>query len=72
MNDEVVSDPNFDHRAQAAFDNLNDATDWTWSGLAEAFAKRYGRADLVELRMAIDAMIDASDDLEDFDVGELR
>ena len=58
MNDEVVPDPNFDHRAQAAFDNLNDATDWTWTGLAEAFWCRYNRNDLLELRAAIDAVIE--------------
>jgi len=57
MNDEVVADLNFDHRAQSAFDNLNDATDWTWTGLAEAFGRRYNRVDLEELRAAIDAVI---------------
>jgi len=57
MNDEVVPDPNFNHRAQSAFDNLNDATDWTWQGIAEAFGRRYNRVDLEELRAAIDAVI---------------
>lgn len=55
--DEVVNDPNFDHRAQEAFDNLNDATDWTWSGIANAFARRYELSDLIELKDAIDVEI---------------
>lgn len=64
MNDEVVTDPNFNHRAQSAFDNLNDATDWTWTGLAEAFGRRYNRVDLEELRAAIDAVIEGGSDAE--------
>lgn len=57
MNEEVTIDPNFDHRAQEAFDNLNDATDWTWSGIANAFARRYELSDLIELKDAIDVEI---------------
>jgi hypothetical protein len=51
-------DLNFDHRAQEAFDNLNDATDWTWAGIAKAFAKRYDLPDLTELRAALDLEIE--------------
>jgi hypothetical protein len=57
--DETISDPNFDRRAQSAFDNLNDATDWTWTGLAAAFSRRYELADLEELRTALDLEIQA-------------
>jgi hypothetical protein len=57
--DETISDPNFDRRAQSAFDNLNDATDWTWTGLAAAFSRRYELADLDELRTALDLEIQA-------------
>jgi hypothetical protein len=57
--DETISDPNFDRRAQSAFDNLNDATDWTWTGLAGAFSRRYDLADLEELRTALDLEIQA-------------
>ena len=53
---------NFNHRAQTAFDALNDATDWTWTGIASAFARRYDRADLEELRTAIDLEIEAKDE----------
>ena len=63
---------NFSFRAQAAFDNLNDGTDWTWQGLAEAFLNRYNRDDLIELRAAIDAVIDPSDDVADFNIEVLR
>ena len=57
--EEIDNDPNFDRRAQSAFDNLNDATDWTWMGLAKAFARRYNLADLEELRTALDLEIQA-------------
>ena len=67
--DEVATDPNFDRRAQSAFDNLNDATDWTWSGIAAAFARRYGLADLMELQAAIQAEIDVN---YDFNIEVLR
>jgi len=63
MNDEVVTNLNFDHRAQSAFDNLNDETDWTWSGLAEAFARRYELPDLEELKSAIEHEMEAKKDL---------
>jgi hypothetical protein len=55
--EEVVGDPNFDHRAQAAFDSLNDGTDWTWTGLARAFSRRYELSDMQELKNAIDMEI---------------
>ena len=48
---------NFSIRAQLAFDQLNDGTDWTWSGLAAAFARQYGIEDLMELQAAIGAII---------------
>ena len=57
--DEVVADPNFDRRAQSAFDNLNDATDFTWTGLAKAFSRRYDLPDLEELLAALDSEIRA-------------
>jgi hypothetical protein len=50
---------NFNARAQSAFDNLNDATDWTWSGLAKAFARRYELPDMEELKDAIELDIEA-------------
>jgi hypothetical protein len=56
------NDLNFNPRAQAAFDNLNDATDWTWSGIAKAFARRYDRPDLTEFLAAIELEIEAKDE----------
>ena len=55
--DDDSIDCNFSNRAQSAFDWLNDGTDWTWKGLAEAFARQYGVDDLMELQAAIDAVI---------------
>lgn len=55
---EVANDPNFDRRAQEAFDSLNDGTDWTWTGLARAFSRRYELSDLKELKNAIDMEIE--------------
>lgn len=41
---------NFDEQAQSRFDALvDDGGDWSWAGLAAAFAARYGRADIEEL-----------------------
>ena len=60
---------NFSFRAQAAFDNLNDGTDWTWAGIAAAFARRYGLDDLLELQAAIQAEIDAN---YDFNIEVIR
>lgn len=54
---EVANDPNFDHRAHVAFDNFNEGTDWTWTGLAKAFSRRYELPDLLELRAALDVVI---------------
>ena len=34
MDDDEEDYSNFSVRAQLAFDQLNDGTDWTWSGLA--------------------------------------
>lgn len=73
MNDEIVIDPNFDPRAQSAFDNLNDATDWTWRGLAEAFARRYNREDLCELIDALDSVVYGEEDIdEDVDIEDIE
>jgi hypothetical protein len=60
--DETVANPNFDRRAQSAFDNLNDATDFTWTGLAKAFARRYDLPDLEEFRSELDLAIQAMKD----------
>ena len=68
MNDDDA-ELNFSFRAQAAFDNLNDGTDWTWAGIAAAFARRYGLDDLMELQAAIKAEIDVN---YDFNIEVIR
>lgn len=51
-------DPNFDSRAQSRFDALvDDGGDWTWSGLAQAFGRRFSLADLSDLRDQLDGII---------------
>lgn len=46
---------NFDKQAQSRFDALaDDGGDWTWTGLAKAFATRFGRADIEELIACLD------------------
>ena len=47
-------DYNFTPRAQAVFDQLNNDTDFTWYGIAQAFARRYTRADIEELIRYLD------------------
>ena len=47
--DDYDSDLNWSSRAQAVFDQLNDDTDWTWSGIAKAFVRHYTPSDISEL-----------------------
>jgi hypothetical protein len=53
-------DYNFTHRAQEAFDQLHNDTDWTWSGLANAYAKRYTKEDIEELVYYLIYFLDAA------------
>ena len=46
---------NFGVEAQRRFDALCENEDWTWSGIAQAFARRYNDVDFSELKNAIDA-----------------
>jgi len=49
----MKEDPTFGTAAQAHFDALVADENWTWSGLANALAKRYGTDDLGELHAAL-------------------
>ena len=44
--EEDDADLNWSDRAQAAFDDLNDDTGWTWNGIARAFVRHYTPKDI--------------------------
>jgi hypothetical protein len=45
---------NFGVEAQRHFDALCENEDWTWTGIAQAFSRRYNDVDFSELKSAID------------------